>query len=92
MLRDEIEELKGSIENMKKEVKEETLATEMLREIKAQSKRWFISFIIVLMLWFATIGVFIWYINQPIEEIETTTTQDADTEGDNSPINQHIGE
>ena len=60
MLREEIEELKGSIEIMGKEIKEQTLATEMLREIKAQSKRWFISFIIVLMLWFATIGVFIW--------------------------------
>lgn len=69
-----------------------SLALEMLKEVKAQSKRWFISFIIVLMLWFATIGVFIWYINQPIEEVEATTTQDADTEGDNSPINQHIGE
>lgn len=70
----------------------DTLALEMMKELKTHSKRWFISFIIVLMLWFATIGVFIWYINQPIEEVETTTTQDADTEGDNSPINQHIGE
>lgn len=70
----------------------ETFAMEILQELKAQSKRWFISFIIVLILWFATIGVFIWYINQPIEELETTTTQDADTEGDNSPINQNIGE
>ena len=73
-------------------MEERNLATEMLHELKAQSKRWFISFIIVLMLWFATIGIFIWYINQPIEEIETTTTQEADTEGNNSPINQHIGE
>lgn len=73
-------------------MKEDTLATEMLKELKAQSKRWFISFIIVVLLWFTTIGVFVWYINQPIEEIETTTTQDADTEGDNSSINQHIGE
>ena len=73
-------------------MKEKTLAMEMLKELKHNSKRWFISFIIALMLWFATIGVFIWYINQPIEEVETTTTQDADTKGDNSPINQHIGE
>lgn len=65
-------------------MEKETLAMEILQELKAQSKRWFISFIIVLILWFATIGVFVWYINQPIEEIETTTTQDADTEGDNS--------
>ena len=69
-----------------------TLATEMLREIKAQTKRWFIISIILLVLWFTTIGLFVWYIYQPIEEVETTTTQDADTEGDNSPINQNIGE
>jgi len=73
-------------------MEEKTLATELLHEIKAQSKRWFISFIIVLMLWFATIGLFIWYIYQPIEETETITTQDADTEGDNSSINQNIGD
>lgn len=73
-------------------MEKDTLALEMMKELKAHSKRWFISFIIVLILWFATIGIFIWYINQPIEEVETTTTQDADTEGDNSPINQHIGE
>ena len=73
-------------------MEKETLAMEILQELKAQSKRWFVSFIIVLILWFATIGVFIWYINQPIEEIETTTTQDADTEGDNSPITQKMGE
>lgn len=73
-------------------MEKDSLALEMLRELKQNSRRWFISFIIVLILWFATIGIFIWYINQPIEEVETTTTQDADTEGDNSPINQHIGE
>ena len=70
----------------------QTLATEMMSELKANSRRWFISFIIVLILWFATIGIFIWYINQPIEETETIYTQDADTEGENSPINQTIGE
>lgn len=70
----------------------ETLATEMLKELKANSKRWFVSFITVLVLWFATIGIFVWYINQPIEEATTTYTQDADTEGDNASINQSIGE
>ena len=70
----------------------ETFATEMLKELKLNSKRWFVAFIIVLILWFSTIGIFIWYINQPIEETTTTYTQDADTEGDDSPINQSIGE
>lgn len=39
MLKDEIEELKGSVENMKKEVKEETLALEIFQEMKVENKR-----------------------------------------------------
>ena len=71
----------------------DNLATEMMKELKANSKRWFISFIVVLVLWFATIGAFIWYINQPIEETEVIEySQDADTEGESSPISQNIGE
>lgn len=48
MLKDEIEELKGSVENMEKEVKEETLALEMLSELKKTTKRWFVVSIILL--------------------------------------------
>lgn len=43
-------------------------ATEVLKEVKASSKRWFIAFLVVLILWFATIGVFIWYISLPVED------------------------
>lgn len=69
---------------------QEPLAMEMLKELKANSKRNFIAFVVLLILWFATIGIFIWYINQPIEE--TTITQSADTQGDESTIDQNIGE
>lgn len=69
----------------------ETLATELIKELRASSKRWFIAFIVVLVLWFATIGIFVWYLNQPIEETETTYTQEADSE-DSSTIRQVIGE
>jgi hypothetical protein len=71
----------------------EPLALEILKELKANSKRNFIAFVVVLILWFATIGVFIWYINQPIDTVEDISyTQDANTEGDNSNIDQNIGE
>ena len=56
----------------------QTLATEMLRELKANGRRWFIAFLVMLGLWFATIGVFIWYLSLPIEEV----TIEQDTEGD----------
>lgn len=67
---------------------ENTLATEMLKELKASSKRWFIAFIVVLALWFATIGIFIWYISLPVEEIETTEISDVsqDSGGGNNIV------
>lgn len=57
----------------------ETLATEMLRELKSNSRRWFIAFLVVLVLWFATIGAFLWYISLPIDvqEVEQYTEGDA---------------
>lgn len=64
-----------------------SLATELIRELKSTSKRWFIAFIVVLSLWFATIGGFIIYLSLPIEETVTeTVTQDADDNGDNNYI------
>ena len=54
-----------------------TLATELIHELKAQSKRWFIAFVIALLLWFSTIGVFFWYISLPIDE-ETVTIENDD--------------
>ncbi len=58
-------------------MEQETLATELLHEVKAQSKRWFTAFLIVLVLWFATIGAFLWYISLPVEEYDTYVEQEA---------------
>ena len=55
----------------------ETLATELLHELKATSKRWFIAFLVVLVLWFATIGTFIWYLTLPAEEGSYSIDQNA---------------
>lgn len=66
-----------------------SLATELIRELKSTSKRWFIAFIVVLSLWFATIGGFIIYLSLPIEETTTTesyVTQDDDDNGDNNYV------
>lgn len=64
-----------------------SLATELIRELKSTSKRWFIAFIVVLSLWFATIGGFIIYLSLPVEETVTeTVTQDADDNGNNNYV------
>lgn len=67
----------------------EALATELLKEIKATSKRWFIAFLVVLGLWFCTIGAFIWYITLPVDE---TTIEQAVEDVEDSDIKQIVGD
>ena len=67
----------------------DNLATEMLKELKTNAKRWFIISIVELAIILSISGMFIYYINQPLETI--TYTQEADSQ-DNSVINQKIGE
>lgn len=56
----------------------QTLATELLHEVKLSAKRWFIAFITVLILWFATIGVFIWYISLPVSYEDVVSIENDD--------------
>lgn len=64
----------------------ETLASEMLHEIKATSKRWFIAFLVTLSLWFATIIGFILYEYYTIPVDETTIEQESDNQSRNLVI------
>lgn len=67
----------------------ETLATELLHEIKASSKRWFIAFCIMVGVELATIGGFLWYVSLPVEEYTEEYTQEAE-DIDGSEITQTI--
>ena len=60
-------------------MEEQTLASEMLSELKAQNKRLFIALVVVLALWFATIGAFIIYLSLPVEEVTVEQEVDGDT-------------
>lgn len=76
MLKDEIEELKGRVKDMKKEVKEETLALEMLSELKKTTKRWFVVSIILLI---ALVGTNVsWLIYESSFETIVDTEQTID--------------
>ena len=80
MLKDEIEELKGSVETMEKEVKEQTLALEMLSELKKTTKRWFVVSIILLI---ALVGTNVaWLIYESSFETQTVEHQE-DTDNTN---------
>ena len=64
---------------------EERFATELLHELKASAKRWFVAFIVVLCLWFATIGAFLWYISLPVE------VESVEQQSDNNSSNYVVG-
>ena len=91
MLKDEIEELKGSVEIMEKEVKEQTLALEMLSELKKTTKRWFVVSIILLIALVGTNVAWLIYESQweYASEETTQTIEDVDNPN-NSNFTQHI--
>ena len=45
------------------EVKNESFATQILKDYKKQSKRQFIIILVILIMWFATIGYLIYILN-----------------------------
>ena len=45
-----------------------TLATEILKELKASARRWFIAFLVMCGVEVCTVGGFLWYISLPVDE------------------------
>ena len=61
-------------------MEQDKLATELLHEIKASARRWFVAFCIMVALEVFTVIGFIWYLTTPTEE-QTVT---VDSEGGNA--------
>ena len=55
--------MREDIDYMKKELKEQSLAMCLLQDMKIMNKRLYNTLIIVLLLWFATVVGFVYYIN-----------------------------
>ena len=84
MLKEEIEELKGSVKDMENQVHDQSLALEMLAELNKSSKRWFvISIILLVALVVSNIGWLI-YESQWEEVTETQTIEQHQDDTDNS--------
>lgn len=84
MLKEEIEELKGSVKDMEKQVHDQSLALEMLSELKKSSKRWFvISIVLLIALVISNVGWLI-YESQWEEVTETQTIEQHQDDTDNS--------
>lgn len=78
----------NKVEKKIKRVEEQSLAMELLSDYKKINekinKRQFITILVILVLWFASIGMFIYYINTTGYEV---VTESADTgEGGNACV------
>jgi hypothetical protein len=65
-IREEMLEMKKEVE----EIQEESFAIQILKDYKKQSKRQFIVILVILGMWFATIGYLVYILN----DIGTETT------------------
>lgn len=68
---------------------ETTLATEIFKELKNSTRRWFIAFLVMVGAEILTVGGFLWYISLPVDEFTTSQTiEDVDS----STVMQRIGD
>ena len=58
-IREEVLEIKKEV----KEIQQESFATQILQDYKKQNKRQFIVILVILIMWFATIGYLIYILN-----------------------------
>lgn len=68
----------------------ETLASELLHEVKASAKRWFVIAVVELVIIIGIVAGFLWYISLPVEEYTVTEQQMEDISGEN--VSQHIND
>lgn len=78
---------KEEIDNIKNEVhelQEQSLALELLKDYKKQNKRQFVIILVILGMWFATIGYLVYILNDIGTETTTTESYDMSTENGNN--------
>ncbi len=81
MLRDDIMAVKNEV----KELKKQSFAMELLSDQRKQNKRLFIIVLVILSMWFATIGYLVYVLNDIGTEVVTEETETYD-------VNQDSGE
>lgn len=79
-IREEVLEMKKEVE----EIQEQSLALELLKDYKKQNKRQFVIILVILGMWFATIGYLVYILNDIGTETTTTESYDMSTENGNN--------
>lgn len=84
-IREEVLEMKKEVQEMQ----EESLAMSLLKDYKKQNKRQYIIILVILGMWFATIGYLVYILNDI--GTETTTTEELiDIDDVDNIENSHI--
>lgn len=80
-IKDDLKETKEEIQKLK----EQSLAMELIKDYKKQNKRQFIVILVILSMWFITIGYLVYLLND-IGTVETTTQEvsQENTDGTNN--------
>ena len=82
-LKEEVIEMKKEVQ----EVKEQSLAMELLSDYKKANKRQFIIILVILTMWFSTIGYLVYVLNDiGVEEITTQEVTQDNSNGNNNFI------
>ena len=84
-LKEDIEKVKKKVDN----IEETSLAWEIVKDGERRNKRQFIIILVILCMWFSTIGYLVYILND-IEVIETATqetTQEVSQENENGSNN-----
>lgn len=72
---------------------EDSLALELLKQVKADSKKWFTAFIIVLIMFFLSNLAWLYAWNLPSDVTDTTTTNyEIDSEDNGNAVYNENGE
>lgn len=86
-LDDDIKRINTKAKKIEKEVsqlQEQSLAMELLKDQRKQNKRTFLILLVVLVMWFITIGIFVYYIST--NTIETITEEATTDMGGNACV------
>lgn len=60
-------------------MEDNSFAMELLSDFKKQNKRQFIIILVILVMWFMSIGIFVYYINTTGYEVVTETAETNDS-------------
>lgn len=83
-MKEDLDEVKEEISEMKRENEDVSFAMELLKDQRKQNKRLFVIILVILTMWFATIGYLVYVLNDIGYTEETIEIQEVETIDDST--------